>query len=329
MRLPTLLLLASACAVGPSGQEPVGLVPPGGVEARAEHLYPTLAELYGGEQGVRRGCAPRPGVCHSQREPPELGTLDDLIGTIGRPCQREHLEPSGLHDLCEPEGDRLELAPGLYPYEMATLRPLQPRREELPMEWLLTVREPLGALPPHPAPRILRRGTDGTLEPFVDLGAYAPSLALDRRDPQGRTLRLSLPSNVLGWTLSLVLSRAGVPADEGAIRLGDANGNGRFGADLGGRLVRPGAPERSYLMVRLVDPTAGPLMPTANCCAFGLAAVRALWCWIAGLEPSGTGALRPIPYERCPPLPRAAQGLRYPEPGPGCETRGPCPPRIL
>lgn len=115
----------------------------------------------------------------------------------------------------------------------------------------------------------------------------------------------------------------GGATDPLALHLGDPNGNGVYGAELGGALVVPGHPEKSYLMARLVDPSAGPLMPRANCCSWTKESLRALYCWITGLAADGSNALAPIDYASCPPGPR--EDVAYPEPGPTCEASGMCP----
>ena len=114
-----------------------------------------------------------------------------------------------------------------------------------------------------------------------------------------------------------------MPNDPMSIQLGDANRNGIYGSELDGRIIRPGDPARSYLMHRLTDPAAGPLMPRANCCFWTRAALRALECWIRGLDADGGNALAPIDYDRCGP--GTTVELLYPEPGPACETSGLCP----
>jgi hypothetical protein len=127
----------------------------------------------------------------------------------------------------------------------------------------------------------------------------------------------------LGTYLASIFSGAGQPGDPMSIQLGDSNRNRVFGAELAGRIIRPGDPARSYLMRRLIDPLAGPLMPRANCCFWSKAALRALQCWIQGLTPDGGNALAPIDYDRCGPAPSV--DLLYPEPGPDCEASGLCP----
>jgi gamma-glutamyltranspeptidase len=117
-------------------------------------------------------------------------------------------------------------------------------------------------------------------------------------------------------------------ADPAAIQLADPNRNGVLGHTLGGRIIKPGDPAQSYLLRRLADPQAGPLMPLANCCFWTRPALRALYCWVSGLRADGSNAMDPIDYDACPatpPEPLAMDALDYPEPGPGCETAGLCP----
>ena len=89
-------------------------------------------------------------------------------------------------------------------------------------------------------------------------------------------------------------------------------------------IIKPGDPQRSYLLRRLTDPTAGPLMPRANCCFWTKPALRALWCWVAGLDADGTNALAPIDYDACPAVAagRAALSRARPE---RARPRGMCP----
>ncbi len=150
-----------------------------------------------------------------------------------------------------------------------------------------------------------------------------------KTDPTGLTIVVRLSEEQSGPEVdaqgSIVerLAHAGLVADPMSIQLGDPNENGVFGADLGGRLIVPGDPAKSYLLTRLVDPAAGPLMPRANCCAWSKPALRALFCWVAGLRSDGSNALAPIDYEHCAVDPGAA--VDYPELGPTCETSGMCP----
>jgi hypothetical protein len=54
--------------------------------------------------------------------------------------------------------------------------------------------------------------------------------------------------------------------------------------------------------------------------------VRALWCWVDGLDRDAGNALAPIDYDGCRASPDVH--LLYPEPGPGCQDAGRCPARV-
>jgi hypothetical protein len=106
------------------------------------------------------------------------------------------------------------------------------------------------------------------------------------------------------------------PGNEDQVILGDPNGDGIFGATLGGALVKPGQPMASYLFLRLLSPikigpgqtltnvAASPTneaqMPIANLQYWDLDnSMVALWCWISGLNADGTNAVEPIDYAHC------------------------------
>ena len=137
------------------------------------------------------------------------------------------------------------------------------------------------------------------------LTAGGAQLVLDPTDAAGTAVIVQLPPAPvptpmdpepydLGAAMSAALSGAGQHADPTAIQLGDPNRNGTFGRALGGRLIAPGRPERSYLLKRLTDPSAGPIMPRANCCYWTKDSLRAVYCWIAGMRPDGSNATGPI-----------------------------------
>ena len=331
------LLLAAACSVeaeptvapAPVASENVPpLVDPTDA-ATASILYPDARALFYGPQGLHRSCSANEGVCHNDKEYPDLSSLGALELTIRAPCNVNREGPR-VHDLCEGEGDYLQVGPRRV--ELGSLRSMLPKGERVyfgkphPVEAFL--REPV-----RPRAKVLdvqRKTATGfsTLGQVVRRGAKRESHRLQARLPSFRDMkRYKIPRNrYYAERRRLALALDGTrPGD---VRFGDPNRNGIFGADLGGALVVPGDPEKSYLLRRMVDPTAGPLMPRANCCAWTKAALRATHCWIAGLTPSGSNARDPIDYANCPPGP--VEDVAYPTPGPGCEVGGMCPvaPRI-
>jgi hypothetical protein len=292
-------------------------------DARA--LYPDLAALYAGDHGMYRGCAPNGGVCHNSREFPDLHTVGAIVDNIGRDCNAKRDRPETLHDLCERPGDLLRV--GGTELELAWIEATAESDPASPRDWRLHLREPATSVTGPVA--VLRDGVE-----LYRLRYASVDIALDAADPTVVTVHLPASPAVvdpedpdLGTYLAEVLVAAGIPGDPMSIQVGDANRNGTFGAELGGRIIKPGDPARSYLMRRLTDPTAGPLMPRANCCFWTKAALRALQCWITGLAPDGANALAPIDYDRCGPAPSVE--LLYPDPGPECEASGLCPVEAL
>jgi hypothetical protein len=284
----------------------------------ARRTYPDLAALYAGSQGLYRGCGPNSGVCHNANELPNLSTVGSVLDNLDRPCNQKRTSAEAVDDLCEPVGDKLAIAGRTI--ELAWAVP-DPDAVDTPVRrWRLGLRDAPDAVDEAEPLAILRDGQE-----LWHLGRYATAA----RDP-GNHKVLVLDARPVGAdggdpavVLATALASAGVPAEPEAIRVGDPNRNGVFGAGRGGGLIKPGDPNASYLLHRLTDPAAGPLMPRANCCAWSLPAVRALWCWVDGLAHDGHNAMAPIHYDGCSQSPNVE--LLYPEPGPGCETAGRCP----
>jgi hypothetical protein len=309
-------LVVAACGSEAGINKPGAMHDDDGVAQR----YPDLAALYGGAHGIYSSCAPNEGVCHNNQEYPDLATLGGVLQTVGARCNRARALTEDVHDLCEGAGDfvvagdrRAQIAslsfPGPNPNEpIDEFSELVYRWDEV---WIQTERP----LPVRVGDLLAVRRRDGeALRDVVQLKVVRPA----RERPQGRNVIVAQPE--------YTTEAQELAADYGEgerLREGDPNHNGVLGAALAGGLVVPGDPERSYLMRRLVDPSAGPLMPRANCCTWTKQSLRATWCWIAGLEPDGSNALDPIDYASCPAGPEEA--VVYPQPGPSCATSGRCP----
>lgn len=308
-----VLWIALVMACGSSSPQP----PLVGETAEAARLFPDLFALYAGDPGIYRGCGPSGGVCHNGNEFPNLASLGSIVDNVDRDCNVKRTDPMAIHDLCERVGDRLasgDREAEIAWIELATMR-----------TWRVHLREPLVIeAQGEPNGEIELRRDGQTMHSLVDFGATA---SIDPADPT--SVLLAIPAPVVEdpedppQDFGDLLTRAGVVGDPSAIRAGDPNRNGTFGGELGGRIVKPGDPARSYLLSRLLDPTAGPLMPRANCCQWSKPAVRAMYCWIDGLASDGSNALGPIDYGGCSAGPEVE--LLYPDPGPGCESMGLCP----
>lgn len=309
------------------------------LDASARAAFPSLEELYNGPQGIYAGCGPNGGVCHNAKQFPNLSQLGSIVEHIGDPCNQLQDKPSKFHDLCERNGDFVD-AGGERRIEVAYIAPIDDEAAT-PRKWRIVLAEAYPDASVDGELRFVRAvvanpGAAATSSPYANItGLPAEYVTVNSEDANELLVTLppapptteGLPEGEQepdeGAELSGMLKKAGNPAAPESIQMGDPNRNGTFGATLGGRLIRPGDPGRSYLMRRLTDPAAGPLMPLANCCYWTKTSLRAMWCWIAGLDETGSNALAPIDYDDCPEGPVAE--VAYPEPGDGCEASGMCP----
>jgi hypothetical protein len=304
------------------------------VDTQTRELYPAVDALYTGDRGIYRGCGPNNGVCHNSREFPNLATVGSLVENIGLDCNQKRDDPTQLDDLCERRGDLLRAGDSVG-IEIAWLGSVA-SDPSTPRQWTMKLKDPVPENASSLSWSIVRATrTDGQPNDIVILsfGDAGVTLRADPSDAEGRTAIVAAPplppatggddDDGADDVVTPLFAQAGVPGNPQAIQVGDPNRNGTFGATLGGKLIAPGNPSKSYLLRRLVDPNAGPLMPRANCCFWTKQSLRALWCWVAGLAPDGKNALAPIAYDRCPEGP--PDTVVYPEPGPTCETSGMCP----
>jgi hypothetical protein len=350
------LALAAACGARPpndpraanAGISSAPASAPANVAA-ARALYPDLAALYGGPQGIYRSCAQNQGVCHNDKEHPNLATLGAVVQNIGVGCNLSKLRPHDMHDLCERQGDRLVI--GDEKIEIASIGSSAPKKkkdkdkakdddgddhdddtsDDDPAKQLqrayyergevrLKLRAPLQLHARGDHAKIMRDGPrGGILLGTVELIGSPPGSTDARLVDVRPTVEPDDPGN--GTVMQYAFARS--QNDPRAVHVGDPNEDGTYGAELGGALISPGRPDKSYIITRLTDPSAGPLMPRANCCSWTKASLRAFYCWIAGLRPDGKNALEKIDYDHCPAGPK--EDVVYPEPGPQCETSGMCP----
>lgn len=326
MRALTILAALAACG---TNSAPPPTIDETDVEARTR--YPDLAALYADEQGIYRSCGPNGGVCHNGNEYPNLDSLGSIIGNIDSPCNQKQGSGDRFHDMCERRGDFVEFGNAEIGLERIEIGYFEPHPTYGPQIWRVVLREAPTKLLPQSATyrdvmNTYRRVPDGmggeVQVPFVPLSLAHDAYQIDTEDPTGRSIVMLLPAAPLFDIVNAFLTESSLPRPD-RFNIGDPNRNRTFGFDIDAKLIKPGDPERSYLMRRLTDPTVGTLMPRANCCSWNRANVRALWCWIDGLLPDGSNAKAPIDYDACRPSP--AIELIYPEAGPECEAQGLCP----
>src|SRR5687767_7933220 len=132
MRLSTIsglsALCALACARGPIGDDPAldGEIP--FAPARPAAGATTSAPAYTGSNAhvreaqeqlatgydlhakvVYRTCSPNGGVCHNNKEYPDLRTPANLLASIEAPCNVQPGSWDAVYDRCERAGDRLKM----------------------------------------------------------------------------------------------------------------------------------------------------------------------------------------------------------------------------
>lgn len=311
MRNITILALAlatlAACGDGSSPPPPPA---PTGIAA----TYPDLSALFAHDQGIYAGCGPNNGVCHNASRYPDMSSVGALTEVIGEGCNHLRETRGEVHDWCEVQGDYLRADDTWL--EIVSITALPEGNA-----WSVQVD---GSLPEdfdYVAFERLVRGTDDEyVEMYQDLNER-----LEVRQTGSGSLTMAMTDGDEFDTAILTdaFNRAGLPGNPSSLQLADSNGNGVQGKTLSAGLIVPGHPERSYLMRRLIDPEFGTLMPLANCCHWSKEALRALWCWIAGLDADGANAAAPIDYAACPDGP--VENVVYPELGPECEASGLCP----
>ncbi len=142
-------------------------------------------------------------------------------------------------------------------------------------------------------------------------------------DPKTVSLDLAALAMEDGLTSGTTLADFFLPttwmagAADDQVELGDPNGDGVFGATLGGALIKPGKPLLSYLFLRISAPlVTGPSpprdqrvhtstvveqqMPIANFQYWDATnASLALWCWISTMKDDASNADGPIDYAHC------------------------------
>ncbi|MCY1075001.1 hypothetical protein [Archangium lansingense] len=274
----------------------------------AQLIYPTGIELH--RKLVMRTCSGTNGVCHNQKEYPDLHTPGTFVASIGAPCNVQSGTATGVFDRCERLGDRFrfveqsfkEIEIGwfeLIPGETPELDPRGTRPDATTVGLHLYLHDPV----PVTQDRINATGT--FLRNFVNEQGNVQELAFASYDTNWwvlddrRHLFAEVRENQRDTVESLVAS---------GIVQGDQNRNGTYGARIAGNtvpLIKPGKPEESYLVARLrgymgEQSVPGTRMPLANQPP-NVQDMLALMCFIEGLDPNTTqwSLGSSIDYNKC------------------------------
>lgn len=241
---------------------------------QAREQIPTAMALH--SQVIQRSCTPTEGVCHNNKEYPDLHTVGNLITAAGKDCNLDEEDPSQIYDGCEPQADQLYIESLDFVSDIAQYGP-----EEYDPQTGTGYRDIVLA---DPVPANL-----------------VTSAAEFRRD--GARL-FEVPSNLnttAGSTdvrlVNIYYLEYPIYQQTWYVRAGDPNGNGILGAELGWAEVVRGAPERSYLVARVLGSVPGTRMPLANQ-PISNAEYVALICWIETLDSNPLPEQR-INYDAC------------------------------
>jgi hypothetical protein len=212
-----------------------------------------------------------------------------MLQAVGARCNQLTDDPHEVLDLCEPPGDRLVITDGsgLLANWQSRIGYAQPGMP--PTMVTLTLRDPAPASGTNLTAAI-ERDTDPENPVRIPLGAVATLNATEAV--------ATLDISKLGAGLKAFLSGPYMPGYGGVLIGGDPNRNGTFGAELGGALIKPGDPAKSFLVQRIRG-IVPPRMPLAN----GVLTDEQLYviqCWILQMAPDGSNADGPIDYARCP-----------------------------
>jgi hypothetical protein len=273
----------------------------------AQDRFPTGMDLH--TKVVLRSCGPLSGVCHNQKEYPDIHTPYNFLATIDAPCNIQSGTVTGVFDRCERPGDRIALGDG--PEVEIGYLELLPNPDP---EAEIDVSEDMPGLHIHLADSVGDFGdnwqqTARFIRTFVD-GDAVTNLSYARLSTRfyafddGKHLVADVRD---GWVAGDVQALLNVGVEQG-----DLNQNGVFGARPDGdgvvhgpvSLITRGSPETSYLAARMRgymehDEVPGSRMPLANA-PFNLPEMIAFFCFIEGLPMDGEVQLASkIDYEGC------------------------------
>ncbi|HZH13532.1 MAG TPA: hypothetical protein VE057_04130 [Archangium sp.] len=274
----------------------------------AQLTYPTGIDLH--RKLVMRTCSGTNGVCHNQKEYPDLHTPGTFVASIGAPCNVQSGTASGVFDRCERLGDRFRFAEPafkgieigwfeLVPGESPELDPRGTRPDASTVGLHLYLHDPVlvGGERLNATGTFLRNfiNDQGNVQELAFASYETRWWVLDDR----RHLFAEVNENQRDTVESLVAS---------GIVQGDQNRNGSYGARILGNtvpLIKPGKPEESYLVARLrgymgEQTVPGTRMPLANQPP-NVQDMLALMCFIEGLDPAATqwSLGSAIDYNKC------------------------------
>jgi hypothetical protein len=273
---------------GGSTGEPVDEDPAAEYIEEAKKEFPTYLDLH--EKVIKRTCAPAEGVCHNEKEYPDLHTPQTMLAMLEAPCNLAETDPLNLFSGCEPVGDRLKFTTGgnmAFTSEVAYVD-LNEDPMGVVINAVVYLRDPI--------PNAM--AVPGTFE----------SIAIERETMAGM-LTVGAIDNAISYAPGVdalqVNDYQNLPAAaktllETELEPGDPNRDGEFGGtDDPYRLLLGGDPWKSYLLQRLQGNVPGSPMPLANE-PLSSAEIIAIACWIEGaVDDEGASPYASIGYDDC------------------------------
>ena len=260
------------------------------------------------EKVIWRTCTPNGGVCHNNKEYPDLRTPANFAAAFGASCNLQPKDYSSVWDGCERPGDRFSISGGGF----------DPFTEEI--GWIeLIPGEPLeyGDDPPpfnapglhihleSPVPGDRQNGYgDGQFSRYFIVDGEVNDIIFSTYGTRYWVLedRTHLIADVRSYQTTTVQNLVSVGIVEG-----DRNRNGIYGARESEphKLLHPGVPEQSYLLGRMRgemydELIPGSRMPLANQ-PLSVSEMLAFYCLIEQFPASGdaSGIASPIDYKNC------------------------------
>lgn len=289
------------------GTEPATYTGDNSVVLEALEMHRTGLDLH--RNVIIRTCGPNQGVCHNQKEYPDLHTPSNLLNAIDAPCNVQPGDWSAVYDGCEQPGDRFQLSSEGRKVEIAYVEYIPGDAQSFSRDRPPTA-ESAGlhihlAAPIDDDDRRERWGDGRFSRKFITNDGQVEEIVYARYRTQWWYLgdRSHLFGTVANYQVNSINELLAV-----GIEQGDMNRNGVFGAREAKplSLLSAGSPESSYLIGRLrgeLDGTKipGTRMPLANQ-PLSLTDMLALYCFVEGL-PAGLDGVydlaTPIDYAGC------------------------------
>jgi hypothetical protein len=270
----------------------------------AQGRYTTGYDLH--QKLIMRSCGGVNGVCHNQKEYPDLHTPANFRAAIGAPCNVQPGSWTTVFDRCERVGDGFTIESSS-PIEIGWY-------QLVPGDYVDYAA--LGQRPPDNAPGFHLHLADawvGSDDVVYARGTFLRAYSA----PDGSQIQVALASLQTRWWIMSdrrhlfadvpsYLDRAAQAVLDAGLIQGDMNRNGVFGYRTGRTiaLLNPGRPEQSYLVGRLRgvlegERVPGTRMPLANPPP-SIPDMLALMCFLEKLRPTGPYNLaNPINYAEC------------------------------